>query len=267
MTALRMAEGGGSYGLPSVQRSLLDDVLEPGQLRALFQPIYRLTETGERELFGVEALIRGPVGTNLEMPEVLFDYARRKHRIAELDRACVRAALQTCRGLPALRFFINVHASTLGRDDSFVAFLSQEMAAAGIPPFAIALEIGEHDAPYDRAAFRQTLSAIRALGVRIAVDDFGSGHANARLLLDARPEVVKLTRDVVEGADRDELRRRLLADLARTAEGFSARVIAEGVETAEELAAVRAAGIDVVQGYFLSRPVTAEQLREQLRSK
>jgi EAL domain-containing protein (putative c-di-GMP-specific phosphodiesterase class I) len=101
--------------------------------------------------------------------------------------------------------------------------------------------------------------------VKVAVDDFGTGHSNVRLLLECRPDVVKLTREIVAGVDTDEYRRRLLTDLARVAEGLSARVIAEGIERPEELAVVRAAGIESAQGYLLGRPMPAVALLAQLR--
>src|SRR6185369_14727535 len=101
-------------------RTLMDRIVSPGALTAAFQPVFEVSD-GRPRVHYLEALIRGPLGTSVEPPEVLFEYARRKNCSAEVDAACVRAVLFEARALPAaVRIGINVHASTLALDPEFL---------------------------------------------------------------------------------------------------------------------------------------------------
>src|SRR5262245_34618479 len=109
-----------SWASPLPDRGLLDRIVRPGALTTAFQPIFEIVD-GRPRLHYLEALTRGPKGTSVETPEVLFEYARRKNRSAEVDAACVKAALLEARILPAaVRIGLNVHASTLATDPEFL---------------------------------------------------------------------------------------------------------------------------------------------------
>jgi EAL domain-containing protein (putative c-di-GMP-specific phosphodiesterase class I) len=242
--------------------TLLDQILEPGNLSVVFQPIF---EVGDREpsLFGLECLIRGPAGTNGERPAVLFEYVRRKHAEAVTDRACVAAALREAGNLPVLpRLSLNVHASTLARDPGFPAALLDHAQAASIPVELLVVEIVEHSPPLDVPGFRRCLDELRAAGVSIALDDVGLGQSNYKMILDVRPDIYKLDRYLVAGALHDPYRQIILDSLARMVRRLEARAVAEGVEDAHELVAVESAGIDLVQGFIFAHPLPREELVE-----
>lgn len=240
--------------------TLLDTLLEPGRLAVVFQPIFEVG-AGRTKLHGLECLIRGPKGTNAERPAVLFEYVRRKRAEAAIDRACVGTVLLEATELPAAPTLnLNVHASTLGRDVGFPAFLLDRASALAIAPGRLVVEIVEHSPPMDVPAFRRALAELREAGVTIALDDVGLGQSNYKMILDVRPDIYKLDRYLVAGAWNDPYRQVILDSLARMVRRLEARAVAEGVEDAHELVAVEAAGIDLVQGFLLARPLPRAEL-------
>ena len=242
--------------------TLLDRILEPGRLSVDFQPIFDVGGD-EPELFGLECLIRGPRETNGARPAVLFEYVRRKRAEAATDRACVAAALREAGQLPGVpRLSLNVHASTLGRDAAFPTFLLHHAAEASVPGDRLVVEIVEHAPPLDVPGFRRALEELREAGVTIALDDVGLGQSNYKMILDVRPDIYKLDRYLVAGALNDPYRQIILDSFARMVRRLEARVVAEGVEDSRELVAVQSAGIDLIQGFLLARPMPRQQLQE-----
>jgi EAL domain-containing protein (putative c-di-GMP-specific phosphodiesterase class I) len=155
---------------------------------------------------------------------------------------------------------MNVHASTLGRDAGFPTFLLERARGAGIAAQRLIVEIVEHSPPLDVPSFRGALGALREAGIAIALDDVGLGQSNYKMILDVRPDIYKLDRYLVSGAWNDRYRQVILDSLARMVRRLEALAVAEGVETSEELEAVRAAGIDLIQGFYFSRPLAYEEL-------
>ncbi|HKS21440.1 MAG TPA: EAL domain-containing protein [Thermoanaerobaculia bacterium] len=243
-----------------MEHSALDRLLAPGGITPMYQPIYEVGD-GAPQLYGYECLSRGPRGTNFESPDVLFDYVRLKRQEIVIDRACIAAAL---RNLPHLdngvRVSINVHASTLGRDPSFTEFLANTCRDTRVAPSHVTVEIVEHAPPWDNDAFQRALALLRQLGASIALDDVGLGQSNFKMLLDASPEFLKLDRYFVDGCTKDPKRRAVISSIEELARRFGARVIAEGVETEEDLATVREIGVSLVQGFLFSKPMTAVEL-------
>jgi EAL domain-containing protein (putative c-di-GMP-specific phosphodiesterase class I) len=241
-------------------KELLDAILEPGGLSVRFQPIVEVDGDLWR-LHGVECLMRGPRGTNLESAEILFDYVRRKREESLVDRACVRTAFAAVRELPGLsRFSVNVHASTLGRDRGFVAYLLETAKAHGLDLDRLTVEIVEHAPPWDGRSFLLSLEELRHGGATIALDDVGLGYSNYRMILDSRPDYLKVDRYFSAGCHRDPLRRAVLESVQQLASRFGSRVVAEGVEEIDDLRAVTAAGIALVQGQCFSAAVPASVL-------
>ncbi len=240
--------------------TLLDVILEPGRLSVVFQPMFEVC-AASHQLFAVECLIRGPRGTNVERPSVLFEYVRRKRAEAAVDRACVATALADAGRLPGEpRLSLNVHASTLGRDPGFHDFLLERAEEARIDRRRLVVEIVEHAPPLDVPSFRRALTELRDAGIAIALDDVGLGQSNYKMILDVRPEIYKLDRYLVSGAWSDPYRQVILDSLARMVRRLQARAVAEGVEDHHELAAVEAAGIDLVQGFLFARPLARADL-------
>jgi EAL domain-containing protein (putative c-di-GMP-specific phosphodiesterase class I) len=244
-----------------VTSALLERLLLPGALSARFQPIYDVGGA-QPVIDSVECLLRGPRGTSLEAPDLLFEFARLKRAEAEMDRAAILRLVGEASLLaaPQPHLHVNVHASTLGRDEGFVDFLVAAARAAGLAPRALTLELVEQADFIDERAFVAALARLRGAGLGIALDDVGLGTSNFRMMLVARPDVLKVDRYLIDGIAADPARRAVLASIVGLAAHLGARVVAEGVETPADLDAVRELGVNLVQGYLLSKPVGRKEL-------
>jgi len=234
--------------------SLLHGILADGGLSTLFQPIFHIG--GDRPaLFAVEALSRGPKGSNAERAEVMFEYVRRKGKEVEVDHACAIAALKASVGVPpGCAISINVHASTLERDELWTPFLSDACDRYGLPLSRLILEIVEQQKYWDERRFFETLDRLRGAGIRIAVDDIGLGYSNYRTLIEIRPEFFKIDPYFVTGSSEKWHARAAIESIVLLAERLGGDVIAEGIESEADLRALRDLGIRLGQGYYLALP-------------
>lgn len=168
---------------------------------------------------------------------------------AELELACVEASLALMPGLPAgSRLSVNLSAGLIV-DPRTWALLDDS-------PFLTRLivEVTEETLVRRSEEIERTISGLRERGVRFAVDDVGAGYSGLGQLATLRPTYVKLDRALVRDIDRELARLALVRALADYARGTGGLLVAEGVETVEELAHVRAAGAPLVQGFLLARP-------------
>jgi EAL domain-containing protein (putative c-di-GMP-specific phosphodiesterase class I) len=247
--------------------SLLDRVFAPDGISVRFQPVVEAGADGTFPWCYVEGLVSGPAGTNLASADVLFSYIRRKRETTRMDRACVAAVLAAGSTFPLdVVIGLNVNAATLTSDAGFADFLKSTAARHGLAGSRLIVEIVEHTLPTETRAFRDALTALRAAGVRVALDDVGCAYSNYRMILEACPDFFKVDRYFVTGAHADPLRMEVLRSIAALGQTFGARVVAEGVESEADLAAVRAAGIGLVQGFLVVRPLSRQALDDVRRA-
>jgi EAL domain-containing protein (putative c-di-GMP-specific phosphodiesterase class I) len=243
------------------EESLLDTILGPNGLSARFQPILEFNGS-DWDVHAVECLMRGPSATNLESADVLFEYARRKRAESVVDRACIATALKSTEQLVGVpRFFLNVHASTLGRDADFARFIAETAANHSIDLGRITLEIVERRPYWNGPRFMATLDRLRMLGIRIALDDFGLGESNYRMMLDCWPDSIKIDRYLVRNCDSDYGRRAILESILSLAMTIGSTVIAEGVQTRAELKTIKDLGFTLAQGFVFYEPMTLLELK------
>jgi EAL domain-containing protein (putative c-di-GMP-specific phosphodiesterase class I) len=240
--------------------TIVDDLIVPGAIRMEFQPIVEITADGPR-LYMLEALARGPRGTTMERPDVMFEYARRKGVEPQLDMICIAEALASFASLPGeLDLSVNVHSSTLASIPDFARKVVECANAYGIAPRRLMLELVEHRNRWAAAPFQRALDEIRDAGIRIGLDDLGMGASNYHLFVDCRPDHIKIDRSIVAGCSDDAWRRAVLASVAGLAIAVGATPIAEGVETCADLAALDALGIRHIQGWLFARAMPAAEL-------
>lgn len=208
-----------------------------------FQPIADL-RTGA--ILGYEALTRFADGRPTRL---VFDEAERAGLGLDLEAATARSALAAARALPP-RAYLSVNASPALIASGLLRSLTRGVERQ------VVLEITEHVAIDDYAALR---AAVVSLGrhVRVAVDDAGAGYASMRHILELAPDTVKLDTGLVRGIDRDPARQALVAGMAYFGVKRNIHLVAEGIETAAELEALRALGIPQGQGFLLGRPQDA----------
>jgi EAL domain-containing protein (putative c-di-GMP-specific phosphodiesterase class I) len=227
------------------------DVLRRKAIETAFQPIFDLVT---REVVGAEALSRfatEPVVT----PDVWFAQAERVGEGRALELLAIRTALANIDALPDhLYIALNVSPSTLASPDLLATLL-----ASGVAAQRLVVEVTEHTSIPDYAPLQQARARLRRHGIRLAVDDAGSGYASFRHIVALAPDIIKLDRGLVAGIDHDEAGRALVAAVVMFALESGAVLVAEGIENAGELAAIEALGVDAAQGYHLGRPTTCRQ--------
>jgi EAL domain-containing protein (putative c-di-GMP-specific phosphodiesterase class I) len=241
-------------------KSVLDRIQQPGAIRVEFQPIVRVRPEGV-ELYAVEALARGPRGTSMERPEVLFEFARRKGAESNIDMICITEAFEAYGLLPGQPLLsINVHGATLANIDHFSDRILSAAKAYGVAPDKLMFEVLEYRAPWAIETFLSTLEQLRDAGVRIAVDDLGVGASNYQMIVDCRPDYLKIDRHVVRGCGDDRWRRAVLESIATLGSSCGAIPVAEGVENEADLETLLAVGIDTLQGWLFAHSMPPEEL-------
>jgi EAL domain-containing protein (putative c-di-GMP-specific phosphodiesterase class I) len=243
---------------------LLEQILDqPNALSVRFQPIVRITEN-VHEITSFEGLIRGPAGTHFERADILFDYVRRKHAEAPVDRSCIATICKAVADLPAdYRINLNVHASTLGQNPAFVDFFRYQVQNLSLQFERFTLEIVEHSPVYNVPGLTCNLRALRDLGVRIALDDVGLGNSNYRMILDCHPDYFKLDAFFVDGLSNDPERRAVVKSVLCMAEEMKGVVVAEGVNSREDLSTLMQMGIELFQANILCPPLRINELLTQ----
>ncbi|HEX6600423.1 MAG TPA: EAL domain-containing protein [Gemmatimonadaceae bacterium] len=203
-----------------------------------------------REIFGYEALARGQMRT-LRSPEVMFEVAAEADLIWELSRLCRARALEgmSTRLEGDQLLFLNVDPM----DFNDPAFNELEVADPG----RVVIEITERTAIKDYPKFRDRLKAFRDMGYRFAVDDAGSGYAGLGSIANLEPDFIKLDISLISAIDTNFIKQNLVQTMVKFADDHGAKVIAEGVERAEEFKTVQDLGVHLVQGFFLHRPQAA----------
>jgi EAL domain-containing protein (putative c-di-GMP-specific phosphodiesterase class I) len=217
--------------------SRLDSLHDAGGPAMVYQPLFDLARL---EPVGNEALSRFPAGT--PSPAEWFRGARDAGLGVELELAALSNAFAH---LDDLAGFLSVN-------------VSPETACspkfADLPVHRVVIELTEHAPIEDYDTLNEALEPLRRDGLRVAIDDAGAGYASMRHILSVVPDFIKLDLSLVRGIDRDLPRQALAAALAAFAYTTDALVVAEGIETATELATLERLGIHYGQGYHLARP-------------
>lgn len=226
-------------------------------IRTVFQPLLKLDT---REIIGYEALSRGPSGTDMENPEVIFEIARDFDLIWDLERLCIENVEPFLPEISQRGFlFFNL-------ESHFIQQLQQRGTQVFEPFFehrnSIVIEITERSAIRDYRTFRHTLQNLKAMGFRIAIDDCGSGYASLEAVAELQPDYLKVGHSLFHGLENDPIRTRLVDLVARCAETVGAVTIAEAIETEEQLRICRDLGIQQGQGYLFARPAPWDTIRD-----
>lgn len=246
-----------------MKQDLLRNLLSPGQLVSCFQPIVRI-DRGATDVYGYEALTHGLEGTNFRSAAVLFDYVRRKRMEPVIDRECITLALEQATRLgPDARICLNIHASSIGRDPNLAEYTASIAEYVGRSPATITIEVVEYLAIWSPGALGRGIDRFRNYGMQIAIDDLGCGQSNYRMILECRPNFLKLDGFIVRGCGTDDARRAILQSVAELSRRLGCSVIAEGIESENDLLCARAAGVEFAQGYLFGRPSPVSGLLEQ----
>ncbi len=236
----------------AARRRRLSDIIDAEGVRTLVHPILDLDTMTP---IGYEALSRGPADSEFERPDKLFRVAYDSDLVLRLERLCRKKALTAAADLPEGRLlFMNIEPDAVGDPELREILTSSLFTQSHITPDKVVLEITERSAITDFPAFRSTLEYLRTLGFACAVDDAGAGYGSLQCLAEVQPEWLKIDMSLVRDCDSDEVRAGLIGSLVTFGESVGVELIAEGVETEEELVAIRELGVRYAQGFLFARP-------------
>jgi EAL domain-containing protein (putative c-di-GMP-specific phosphodiesterase class I) len=230
------------------ERERIGRLIDGNGLGVALQPIVDLDS---RQVIGAEALARfvGSDGERLPTEETFLD-AHSLGLGVELELAVVESALRSHRRLPdGLYLALNVSPTVLGRSE-----LESAVARNDHDARPLVVELTEHQPVEDYAELTEALERLRAHGVRVAVDDVGSGFASFRHVTRVNPDILKLDRSLVCGIDDDPVRQSLATAIVSFARDIGAIVVSEGIESEGELTCVVDLAIGCGQGFYLGRP-------------
>ncbi|MBW8192923.1 GGDEF domain-containing protein [Neiella marina] len=230
----------------------LTRVIAQQQITPLFQPIVHLQRGS---VVGYEALSRGPSDSPLHSPAALFDVAQQTNRLSNLDLLCRLCAIRRFVEFDTnALLFINVSPVTLLHEDHPKGRTLELLNQFNLKPEQVVIELSEQHQVDDSQTLQNAVEHYRKLGFLIAIDDLGSGFSGLKLWSEIRPDIIKIDRYFVSQIHADPLKKEFVRSIVSLAQTTGSKVVAEGIETDEELIQVQELGIDYGQGYLLGHP-------------
>lgn len=236
--------------------------LERDEFLFHYQPKLNL-ETGRIQ--GVEALIRwNHPGKGLLSPAVFLELLEEGGGIVKVGRtllrsACFQTASWHAAGFANLDVAVNISGKEFWHDN-LVADVREALQQSGLPPHSLHLELTEGIFMQDVEAAVSIILALKALGVAVAIDDFGTGYSSLAHLKRFPLDILKIDRYFVKDIPHAPVNEALISSILALCRGLKLGTVAEGVENREQLEVLRKLGCQIVQGYFISRPVPADEI-------
>jgi len=222
-------------------------------LKAAFQPII---DTRSGEVFGFEALARIPNSTCFNNIADLFPFAEKIGQLYPVETLCRRQAITSYPAIAQNKelLFLNINPQILIDPEFASGHTRKLLFEKGLAPTDVVLEITERSAIEDFSTFRDALDHYRSQGYLIALDDVGAGYSSLQSVAELHPDFLKIDRSLIQGVNADPIKWALLETFVTFSKRIGCRIIAEGVETAEEMRTVVQLGVDYVQGFFVAMP-------------
>jgi len=237
-----------------VEINELNRIIDAQDITTVFQPIVCI-KTGH--VIGYEALSRGPIDSPLYSPEKLFSLAEKTNKLWDLEYLCRSKAIERASKLSKNKLlFINVDPLIL-KDEKFKTGLTKDfLTKYNMSPESIIFEITERTSIDDFKSFKKAIDTYVGQGYKIAIDDTGAGYSGLKMLSETKPHYIKIDMDLVRDIDTDSFKQALMRTFVELCKLTGMKLIAEGIETEDELKTLILIGVYGGQGYFLQRPST-----------
>ncbi len=233
-------------------KSELNKIITEKKIRTFYQPLINLETL---EIFGYEALSRGPTDSIFQDPELLFDFARKVNMVTQLERVCREKAIMNSTNISNnYKLFINTEVQAIPDPEFREEKIGALLKAAGIDPSNIVLEITERSAIKNYELFKNSLKFLRKMNFSIAIDDAGTGHASLQTITELHPEYIKFDMSLVKDIDKNLIKRNLLETLTTFSHQINFIIIAEGIERIGEYEVLKDMGINFGQGFYFAKP-------------
>lgn len=230
-------------------------IIDSKQIKTVFQPIISLRDGS---ILGHEALSRITGETFIKNPEELFSFADQCNRLWDLELLCrtksLEAAFPECNSTSNSKLFVNVNPNIMHDIKFQQGFTKEYLSQYGITPENIIFEITERNAVNDMSSFKNTVSHYKEQTYKIAIDDAGAGYSGLNLISDIKPHYIKLDMNLIRNINSDNIKFALVKSMIELSHMANIHLIAEGIETAEELSTLINLGVQYGQGYFIQRP-------------
>ncbi len=237
------------------RKEALEYIIEERQIKTVFQPIISLKNGS---ILGHEALSRITCESEIDNPEMLFAVAGEYDRLWDLELLCRTKALEAAYIflIPpySKMLFLNVNPNILHDINFKKGFTSDFLQEYKIEPQNVIFEITERNVILDMGGFLSTIDHYRGQDYKIAIDDAGAGYSGLNLISDVNPNYIKLDMKLIRDIDTDLLKTALVKGMVELSKASSISLIAEGIETKEELETLIALGVQYGQGYLIQKP-------------
>lgn len=217
-----------------------------------FQPIVHFHS---HQTYGFEALSRGPFNSFFYSPSRLFPYAEKEGLLYTLEKVARERAFEESRGISKeQKLFINLNSQVIYDSQFTPGHTISLLQQFEINPKNVVFEITERNAIHDFAAFRNVLNHYREQGFQIAIDDAGAGYSSLQSISELMPDYIKIDRSLISGIDHNEVKSNILEAFVSFTKKMNCEIIAEGIETEDELRRIIDLGIVYGQGFFIAHP-------------
>jgi len=248
------------YGLVEQSSGEFNSTFLGVRLNSAFQPIYDI-EAGD--LFGHEALLRPSLGGELSStPEFAFTYAEQAGKLVQFDRVSRTLHVLNFRQIYAEKglLFLNVHPKLLITVNAHGKVFERILHSNSVPTDRVVIEIQESLIDQEKQ-LSEAIVNYRDKGYRIAIDRFGSSQSHIDRLWKFAPDFVKLDLNLIQKAEQNERVRKILPGLIKMIKDLDAKPVVTGIETQTQLDIAIESGASLVQGFFLAKPVTSNELQ------
>jgi len=236
-------------------KEALDYIIHNKQIKTVFQPIISLSDGG---ILGLEALSRITCESEIENTEMLFTIAEEHNRLWDLELLCRTTALEAAYKfmIPAYskKLFLNVNPNIMHYETFKIGFTKSFLMKYNIIPQNVIFEITERNVIEDMASFKSTINHYKEQDYEIAIDDAGAGNSGLNLISEVNPNYIKLDMNLIRDVDSDLVKFALIKGMVEFSKVSNVFLIAEGIETYEELNTLVNLGVQYGQGYLIQKP-------------
>lgn len=252
--------------MQDIRKEALENIINNKQIKTVFQPIISLKDAS---VLGHEALSRITCESVIKNPEMLFGIAGEYNRLWDLELLCRTKALEAAYKfmIPpySKMLFINVNPNILHDANFKKGFTSEFLMQFHIAPQNVIFEITERNVILDMGGFLSTIDHYRSQDYKIAIDDAGAGYSGLNLISDVNPDYIKLDMKLIRDINADNLKYALVKGMVELSKVSNINLIAEGIETQEELDTLISLGVQYGQGYYIQKPSSdLETIKEEI---
>ncbi|MGN0678810.1 MAG: EAL domain-containing protein [Oscillospiraceae bacterium] len=249
-------------------RSQFTEVLDKRKVHAVYQPIVSLCDGS---VYGYEALSRIDLTNCSFNTEEMFRIAEKLDCLWELESICRKISIKGAKAKPSgAKLFVNVDPNVIHDRKFRSGVTSGYLKRYDINPDDIVFEITERTSIDDAKTFRKSIEHYTKQNYKIAIDDFGSEYAGPNRICLLNPDIIKIDMAIVRDVDKDKIKRTFVKSLSIFGKNSGIKILAEGIETADELKTLIDLDVDYGQGYYLGKPIpefaqTSEEVMNEIQ--